>query len=117
MRHRKLTEHQHAEVVRMAKVLLHASRDWQRNKGEDTTKSYHNVNSPYYAEAFGIMRGLALVNHGNLVGGNSPFGLRTWFNNLANEVLKEENIDGSNECDFCLQNYGKDAIRNRRQHA
>jgi hypothetical protein len=110
-RFKKLNEKQRQKIEVEVKLMLHAGRDCQRNLGVDTTFFRHDCNNPYYAEAFGIMRGLAVMGYGDLEVGDSPFRLKSWFDNLADEVLKEENFGDNNHCDFCLRHYGKDAVR------
>jgi hypothetical protein len=110
---RQLKDNKRVAVEKLVLELLHASRDYQRNRGQDTKVFYHDVNSPYYAEAFGVMRGLAIAGHGRMDVGHTVFCLRSWFDKLADQVLAEENMGKSNECDFCFSRYGKDAVRRR----
>ena len=62
------------------------------------------------------MRGLALLGYGTINGPiniDSYGNLRYWFCNLEKEVLAEENFEGSGDCDYCFERYGKDDVRNR----
>lgn len=92
-------------------MLLHASRDCYRNKGEDATKFQFNVSDTYYAEAYGILRALKTLNYGKF---NTPTcpedrtNLSWWFDQLKKKVLQEENFGGNGECDYCLVHFGKD---------
>jgi len=108
------------------KMLLHGSRDCLRNRGDDTTKISFRVTDGYYAEAFGVMRGLALAGYGYM-GGSTYDGiadckhgrqqqhnLRWWFDKLVDKVLEEENFHGSNECDYCLDKHFKDGAGRKR---
>lgn len=98
------------------KNLLHASRDCLRSKGVDTTQITFSVQDGYYGEAFGVMRCLQVMGVGSFGSDNTPekrSNLKWWFRQLEAEVLKEENFQGSNECDHCLERYGKDAVRKR----
>jgi hypothetical protein len=95
------------------KLLLHASRDCLRNRKEMTPKIRFRVQCGYYGEAFGIMRGLALLDYGWIDGAVNRVNLRHWFDQLCDEVLTEENYgdgygDGSGRCLRCLDRYGKD---------
>lgn len=105
-------------IEREVKMLLHASRDCMRTQGMDTTKIRFHAMDSYYAEAFGVMRGLVLMGCGyfgssNLnavVEGNSKdpkANLRWWFCELETEVLEEEHFGGDNICQHCLEKYGK----------
>jgi len=109
------------KVETEVKMLLHASRDCLRNRGDDTTKITFRVQDGYYAEAFGVMRGLSIAGYGYMTGGkHSRFrrqpehALRKWFDRLTEQVLEDENYGGSNECDFCVEHYGKDGAGRRR---
>jgi len=121
----KLIEAVEGEV----KALLHAARDTMRNHKINTLEVSFNVNTSYYAEAFGLMRGLAIQRYGYFGPDNlnafkdsrgkarcvthSKQNLKWWFNNLCKEVLKEENFNGDNHCDYCLEKYHKDGVRKR----
>jgi len=87
-----------AEVV----MLLHASRDCLRNQGQDTSKVRFSANDGYYGEAFGILRALAVLHMDTMEN------LKEWLRDLEHQVLLEEHFGGSNECDHCLEHYGKD---------
>ncbi len=107
------------KVEHEVRMLLHAGRDCMRNQQRDTTKCGFDVNNPYYAEAFGIMRALSLLNYGTLGSSNVPdptyprWNLRWWLEEIAQAVLKEEGFEGNNKCDYCFLTYGKDAVRRR----
>jgi hypothetical protein len=125
--YKKIGKRLKKKVEAEVKMLLHASRDCLRNQGWDTTKITFKVQDGYYGEAFGVMRGLTILGYGyfgpdNLDGikhnrgGQQPeHNFKWWFSQLTDAVLDEENYDGSNECDYCLEKYGKDgAVRRRR---
>lgn len=116
MRYRKLDATYRDKVAEGVKYFLHASRDAQRNRHEDTTQVGWNVNDPYYAEAFGIIRCLTYLHYGFLGDDMtpSPHNLKFWFNHLCDEVLREEGFKGENKCDFCLEKFGKDQTRTGR---
>jgi hypothetical protein len=102
------------KVSQAVRRLLHESRDCLRNTNRDTTKITFDVTDGYYAEAFGVMRGLSLMGHGDFGPDNYPhkvydkWNLKWWFAQIAEKVLKEENFGGNNHCDYCVQKYGKD---------
>lgn len=99
------------------KRLLHAHRDCLRNRGQDTSKISFNMNDGWYGEAFGMIRCLDTLGFGVLVANiHTPKedDLEAWFRDLEEEVLKEENFGGSNECDFCLATWGKDGAGRKR---
>jgi hypothetical protein len=107
----------HPEKVRTAeavKGMLHASRDCMRNQGKDTARVPFDSHDGYYAEAFGIMRGLAVLHYGYLGSNNLPDqtvphrNLKWWFNQLEEEVLKEEGFGTDHRCKYCHHKYGKD---------
>lgn len=103
-----LTEEQYARVEGEIKSLLHAHRDCLRNRGEDTSDIQFDARDGYYGEAFGVMRGLRLLGFGDWGPANVPGNLKSWFSDLCDQVLEEENFGGSNECDHCLEKWGKD---------
>ena len=119
MAYKTLTKKIIEEVEKEIKGLLHNSRDSLRTKGDDTTQIAFSVKDDYYAEAFGIMRGLRLLGYGYLGSDNIPddfqdrFNLKWWFSQLEQEVLEEENWGGSNLCDVCFEKFGRDAVRER----
>jgi len=109
-------------------LMLHASRDCMRNLKVDTTTIPFDVRDGYYGEAFGIMRALACLNYGTLTSGSEPYllgnarspsskerDLRAWFRELEQQVLAEEHFGGNNECDFCVDRYGKDGAGRTRK--
>lgn len=108
------------DVAAEIKMLLHAQRDAMRNLGEDTTKvkwccAAHACGT-YDAETFGILRALKVMGMGEIHPTlHETTSLDTWREELRCEVLEEEHFGGSNECDFCLDHWGKDgAGRSRR---
>jgi hypothetical protein len=117
---RKLDPKIKIEVERQVKMLLHAGRDYLRNLGKDTSTITFSVNDGYYGETFGIMRCLEILNYGYLGPVNIPDrevtdgiiiaerNLRWWFRCLEEKVLEEENWETTNQCDFCVEKYGKD---------
>lgn len=108
---RGLTPELRAAVGERVKRLLHAHRDCLRNQKQDTNKITFNCQDGWYGEAFGMIRCLDTLGFGVLVTNiHTPKedDLKEWFRELEQEVLKEENFEGSNECDFCLQTWGKD---------
>lgn len=118
-----IPQHQVQAIEAEVKMLLHASRDGMRTRGDNTQSTRFNCNDGFYGEAFGIMRGLALLGHGNLGRAvNTPenkANLKWWFDQLERQVLQEENYPGaggddSGRCDFCLERWGKDAAGRRR---
>lgn len=120
-RHKVLNSDEIAAVEKTVRMLLHASRDCMRNQRADTTTITWNVVDAYYAEAFGVMRGLEALGYGYLGSGNKPHeppilwhNLRWWFEQLCDSVLAEEGFyDETHECDYCLEHHGKDATRSR----
>jgi hypothetical protein len=103
------------------KALLHAHRDTLRNR-RDTRETRFDCSDGYYGEAFGIMRGLAIMGYGffgsvNLDGvadsydglaSQKEHNLRWWFSQLEEEVLEEEGFYTDGRCEYCLENYKKD---------
>jgi hypothetical protein len=114
MRKKTLTPLQVLNIEHEVCMLLHTARDTMRNRDEDTTKITFPVNNPYYCEAFGIMRGLAVLGYGELKSGDDSRDLLEWFDWLQKKVLEEEHFESTNECDYCFLTYGKDAVRKRR---
>ncbi len=110
-----------AALEEEVQLLLHAHRDCLRNRGQDSTKISFDCGDGYYGEAFGVMRALAILGYGYIDGPtNIPhpvkdiWNLKWWFAELQQTVLAQENFDGSNECNWCLERYGKDAVRKGR---
>jgi hypothetical protein len=107
------------KIIAELKMLLHASRDCLRNQKIDTTKVSYYCSDSYYAEAFGMLRCLAIMGYGDLRGAinvDYPGNLKIWFRKIEDEVLVEENFYGNNECHHCFEKYGKDAMRQRRMY-
>lgn len=98
------------------RMLLHAERDAMRNHGLDTSKIPWDSSGSYYAEAFGIIRGLALAGFGFLGTSidDNPRNLRAWLHHIEMAVLEEEGFGGSDICDYCFERYGQDAKRPHR---
>lgn len=107
-----------AKFEREAKMLLHAHRDCMRNLGEDTTVRKFCVEhrcSTYAFEFTGMMRTLRVFGFGNFGAVNDDNDDDRWpRKRLEDEVLKEENFGGSNECDYCVEHFGKDGAGRRR---
>jgi hypothetical protein len=99
------------EVREAIKALLHAHRDCLRNQGVDTTKVRFDCRDGYYGEAFGILRMLRILGHGDFGPVNVPGNLSYLMRELEDEVLVEENFGGSNRCDHCFERWHKDAAR------
>ena len=106
-------------IVDEVKMMLHASRDCMRNQGQNASKLTFSCKDAYYAETFGIMRGLALVKHGYLGSCNldavkegkstqPECNLRWWLQKIEEEVLEEEGYKADGRCPYCLNKYGKD---------
>ena len=106
-----------ARIEAEIKMLLHASRDAQRNSGIDTTAARLSTKDPYYGEAFGIIRALHALGYGYLGAVNvkepDRWNLTAWFYALKTAVLDEEHFGTTNECDWCLERYGRDAVREK----
>lgn len=122
-----LTDDQWIDVAREVKHLLHASRDALRNRymsflRDAGTSLQVSVPDPritrfscvegYYGEAFGVLRGLALLGYGAINGAtNLPEERRNfgwWLKRLEDEVLAEEGFGGNGVCKDCMSRYGKD---------
>ncbi len=114
------------KVIKEVMMLLHASRDGMRNKKLDTLNiSFHISNDGgYSAEAFGVMRTLALMGYGyfgsvNLDGLQERNGgvqqesnLKWWFAQLEHAVLEEEGFYNKTfRCEHCINKYHKDDTR------
>ncbi len=114
---KKLSDIQWMEIALEIKHLLHASRDCLRNQGNDTTNVTFFCTDSYYAEAFGMLRALAVLGYGTIYGANNTPATKTnfkwWFDQLQQDVLNEENYGGSNECNFCYERWSKDSVRNK----
>lgn len=111
-----LSSDMRSKVAAEVKMMLHASRDCMRNQGKDTLNVSYNINDGYYGEAFGVMRGLSVLEYGDIRGPlnkNDPHNLRFWFAELEREVLEEENFQGNHECDYCLERFCKDDVRRK----
>ncbi len=80
------------------KILLHASRNSMRNRGEDTTKTCFSVVDTWYGEAIGILHGLDLLG----------YVYSDLLEELKKEVLKEEGFYTDHRCKHCLELYGQD---------
>jgi len=108
-----------ASIKKEVKSLLHASRDCLRNRRVDTDIHAWHVNDSYYGEAFGVMRGLEALGYGYFGPGNvdgvadkktkiHEQNLTWWFDQLGNEVLKEEHFgDPTKKCPKCKKKYGR----------
>lgn len=94
------------KVEEHVKLFLREARRYMRDIEKlDVSKIDFTVNNPYYCEAFGIMRGLALLGYGFLGSVNldgtmdssayprgtiKEHNLRWWLERLKDEVLEEE---------------------------
>jgi hypothetical protein len=119
--YKKLTTKQIKDVETEIKMLLHASRDCLRNLGKDTKVISFSVHDAYFAEAFGIMRGLVILRYGyfgssNLngieergYGETEIHNVQWWFSQLEKRVLDEEGFGDDNKCEHCMKKYHKDA--------
>jgi len=115
-----LSEKNWKSIETDVKMLLHASRDCLRNRGENTLRISFSANDSYYGEAFGMLRALVSMGYGyfgssNLDAiterrGNDPRqNLKYWFDTvLTREVLEEEGFHGNHRCEYCLDRWGKD---------
>lgn len=111
---RGLDQEMKAKIEAEILMMLHASRDCLRTKGIDTgAVSFHAMDG-YYGEAFGVMRALRVLGYGDFGAVNIAGNLSSWFHDLEQCCLVEENFRGSNECDHCLERYGKDGAGRRR---
>jgi hypothetical protein len=119
--YKTLTSDKYDDVEREVLMMLHASRDCLRNQGHDTTKLRFDARDGYYGEAFGIMRGLQVLGYGEFAADNvpnsifAPWNLKWWFRTLEDLCLDAEGYGGNNQCEHCLERYGKDAMRVRRK--
>ena len=96
-------------------ALLHASRDSMRNKGEDTRSTPFNVNNAYYGEAYGVLRGMAVLGYGYFGAANVPapnndprVNFNYWIAKLELQVLDDEGFNSDHKCAYCSNRYGKD---------
>lgn len=96
-----------SKIADLVRGLLHAGRDCMRNRKVDTSTIRFHVNDPYYAEAFGVLRCLGLLGMAPKDMGSSDL-TSSWLQELGDQVLVEEHFAGSNECDYCLEHFGKD---------
>jgi hypothetical protein len=115
-----LSEKNWEAVEKEVKHLLHASRDCLRNQGENTLRIAYSARDSYYAEAFGILRGLVVLGYGYFGSSNLDAieerrgtdprqNLKYLFDHiLTREVLEEEGFHGDHRCEHCLTRYGKD---------
>lgn len=110
--YKKLDQKQIEAIEAEVKLMLHASRDCLRNQKENTSKIKYLIYDAYYSEAFGVMRALVALGHGSMSGESKVndhyFNLNLWFQRLKEQVLEEESFHGNQECDFCVEHYGKD---------
>ena len=116
---KKLPDEVWEKVIEEMRSLLHASRDCLRNQFNsgmnqhafDPSKTPWTVNDGYYGEAFGMLRSLVAMGYAYYGANNTPAERENaqWlFSEVCNNVLQEENFDGSGECDHCLEKWGKD---------
>lgn len=109
-----LSHEQRRAVEDEVAMMLHAHRDCLRNRGVDTSKTRFDTRCSYWGEAFGILRGLKVLGHGNWGPDAGLDNLQRLFGELQDRALREENYGGSNECDHCLERYGKDGAGRKR---
>lgn len=108
---KKLSEKHEQAIKNEIKLMLHAHRDCLRNRCVDTSKETFDCRDGYYGEAFGVIRALQVLGYGNFGAVNTPqvkTNLLWWFEEICQEVLREENFGGNNNCVHCLERYGKD---------
>ena len=107
MAYKKMSNRLMKRIVDEVKMMLHASRDCMRNQGQNASKLTFSCKDAYYAETFGIMRGLALVKHGYLGSCNldavkegkstqPECNLRWWLQKIEEEVISN-NFDEFDE--------------------
>ena len=107
-------------------MMLHASRDAMRNRGEDTLKWRFVATDGQYGEAFGIMRCLAVLGYGYYGSSNLHAlredsrdhkvnnvtqeiqNLKWWFCQIEQSVIEAEGFNGDHRCEHCLDRYKKD---------
>lgn len=111
---RKLPDKHKRAIEDEIAMMLHAHRDCLRNQRQDTAKVRFDCRDGYYGEAFGILRALKVLGYGNFGACNVPGNLSYWMKQIEYRVLAEENFGGSNECDHCLERYGKDGAGRKR---
>ncbi len=120
---KKLPAGKEEAIEKEIKMMLHAHRDCLRNQNVDTSKVRFDCREGYYGEAFGIMRTLQVLGYGklgcvNICNEHYPkWNLSWWFDQLQDEVLKEENFGGNKQCDYCCKQYGKDDAGRTRKPA
>lgn len=99
-----MTSEQKEYVEDEVKLMIAAHRDtlWTRyNTNPESYKCPNNFKTMctegYYGEAFGIMRGLAVLGYGHLGSDTTPDNgpepwrnLKWWFNQLVDDVLNQE---------------------------
>lgn len=127
MKTKKLTDQERGAIAMEVKMMLHAHRDFLRNVYKPGEKGSYNpsevrfsISDGYYGEAFGVLRALHVLGFGFYGASNDKvdhergLNLKAWMSQLENEVLEEENFNGSNACDHCLARYGRDGAGRRR---
>jgi hypothetical protein len=118
---RDLSHNDRTYIARDVRQALHASRNHTRDLRMDTTKIAFNIHDAYYGEAWGILRALVSLRYGvlqptqrvhTLEGGRYPAStsrdLNVWFHEIEQQVLADEHFGGNNECDYCMDRYGRD---------
>ncbi|TAL45548.1 MAG: hypothetical protein EPN91_01955, partial [Salinibacterium sp.] len=74
-------------------MLLHAHRDCLRNRHIDTTVTSYDCRDGWYGEAFGVLRGVAVLGYGEFGSDNVPnsihsiWNLKWWFAQIKDRVL------------------------------
>ena len=109
MKYKILTEKQKELVVAQVKSLIYAYRDklWSLKRIQDPkTRPLIDINDCYVAEAFGIMRGLAITSYGyfglsNLDGCDNlekgavrEHNLKWWFDQIEKSIREELDLLG-----------------------
>lgn len=59
---------------------------WRFARNKNPQNPVMDVNNPYYCEAYGMLRALAMLNYGELGAINVEGSLNHWFRELENEV-------------------------------
>lgn len=91
MKRREMPEKLIDDTKNLVVLMLLSSRDCYVNQKIEVHR--FDVNEGYYAEAFGILRGLKLCGYGYFGASNTPreiSNLKWWFGELEDEALLEE---------------------------
>jgi len=92
-------------------MMLHAHRECLRNRhGVAYTSTVRfDLRDSYWGQAFGTLLGCMKFGAINIPGTADHV-----MAEIEARVLREENFGGSNECDHCLERYGKDGAGRKR---